>query len=64
MNQFETERAGVKQEVAKDLINKTVKVGGTRIGFCSGAEWQWCEAAGQRYTNEQLEMAKAFAEQS
>ena len=62
LEQFEAER-GDKQEVSKNVPAKIVKVGGKVAGFCSGCEWQWGVFAKERCEEEQLDLAKAYAEQ-
>ena len=64
LEQIEGRRVGDKKAVTKDLSTKSVKVGDSTAGFCKGLEWQWCQGARDRYTVEDLDMAKAYAEQS
>ena len=63
LTQYEAERAEGKQEVVKNLNAKNVKVGRSVMGFSRGQEWQWSQAARDRYDTEQLDQAKAYAEQ-
>ena len=50
------------QPVEKILNGKFVKVAGQRAGFSYHGAWKWTHFATQRYTAEQLDMARAYAE--
>ena len=45
------------------MNGKFVKVGGARAGFCYHGQWKWTTYSTQRYSAEQMEMAKAYAEE-
>ena len=45
------------------MNGKYVKVGGKRIGHVYSGEWQWSAYAKTRYSNEQLEMSKGYAQE-
>ena len=59
---FEVSRQD-KQMVEKDTRGKIVKVAGQRMGFTLHGEWRWTDAAMQRYSAEELEMARAYVEE-
>jgi hypothetical protein len=50
-------------EVEKILNGKLVKVGGSRVGFSLHSTWKWTAYAIARYSSEDLDMCKAYAEQ-
>ena len=48
--------------IEKIMTGKLIKVGGNRIGFTCNGEWQWTPWAKQRYSDEERNLAKSFAE--
>ena len=50
--------------IEKDLKGKCVKAspGNIRLGYTLRGEWHWTAAAVQRYSQEQRDMARSFAE--
>ena len=51
------------QKVEKKLNGKTVVVGTEKVGHVRNGSWQWLAFARARYTPEQLEVAKSYAEE-
>ena len=47
----------------KVMAGEFVKVGDHRAGFAMQGQWNWKAFAKQRYAQERLAMAKAFAEE-
>jgi hypothetical protein len=52
-----------KMEAEKIMNGKFIKVGGTRAGYSFNSTWKWTAFAVARYTAEQLDVAKAYAEE-
>ena len=59
---FESQRED-PLEVEKVMNGKFVKVGGHRAGFTLHSQWKWTGYAVKRYSAEQLEMAKGYADE-
>ena len=52
-----------KLKVEKVLNGKFVKLGDRRAGYTLHGQWKWTGVATQRYCQEDLDMARSFAEQ-
>ena len=48
-----------RKEVVKDLPAKRVKVGGEVMGLVADGDWHWAPVAGTRYSQQELDFAKA-----
>ena len=48
--------------VEKVMIGKLINVGGQKVGFTLKGAWVWTRRGMGRYTEEQRDMAKAYAE--
>jgi chaperonin cofactor prefoldin len=67
LEQFEAEYSenhAVGKAVTKNLNMKNVQTGGILMGFCKAGAWHWTKAAKERYTEDQIELAKSYAEQA
>ena len=49
--------------IEKKLMGKTIEVGRKRVGRVINGVWHWDAFANNRYSKEQLDSAKGFAEQ-
>ena len=51
-----------KKVIKKDPSGKFLSIDDKRIGFSLRGRWRWTQHASARYTAEELELAKAYAE--
>ena len=63
LEQIENGKGTARIALYKDPKSKSIKAGDRIVGFSKGSSWQWCESATFRYSMEELDMAKSYAEQ-